>query len=80
MTASNSADRRTVLAWLAFAIAVAICAHQRHFTLSLEHPDSFRVMLTHRCGDVFAAASLSAICETMMAFYRRMTRLHGVVA
>ncbi len=74
MTLSRSDDQRTCLSWAALLVGVAICVHQRHFTLSLAHPATFRVMLHHRCGDVLTAAFLWAMVETLLATGRRVSR------
>jgi len=45
------------------ALGIGICLHQRHFVLSLLHPDLY-LMTGHRCGDVLLAALTWALIES----------------
>jgi hypothetical protein len=80
MKLADTADRRTFTPWAALAVAVAICLHQCHFTLSLMHPESFRMMLNHRCGRVLAGTFLWAGFETVLAFELRLKHPAEVAA
>ncbi len=75
MTLSSPDDQRTYGSWAALLVGIAICRHQRHFVLSLAHPETFRLMLRHRCGDVLATAALWALLETALATLRRVHRM-----
>ena len=54
---------RLALSFGAVAVALAICFHQRHFTVSLAHPLSFVLMLRHKCGMVMAGSVFWALLE-----------------
>ncbi len=56
---------RLGVSWCAVAVALAICMHQRHFTVSLAHPQSFVLMLRHKCGMVMAGSAAWAAAETL---------------
>ena len=51
----------------AVVVGVAICLHQRHFSVSVEDPMSFVRMLRHKCGVAMAAAVLWAGAEMVVS-------------
>ena len=77
-----SADSRTLLAMAhpnparaflslcAAAVATLIVLHQKHFTLSLRHPQTFAIMPTHRCGWVLMLSTIWCLYECVHLVFR----------